>query len=30
MVLVIAPTAWLILGKAPQQSHDLIEVGMED
>jgi drug/metabolite transporter (DMT)-like permease len=24
MVLVIAPTAWLILGKAPQQSHDLL------
>lgn len=30
MVLVIAPTAWLILGKAPQQSHDMIEVEMED
>ncbi len=30
MVLVIAPTAWLILGKASQQSHDLIEVEMED
>jgi len=30
MVLVIAPTAWIILGKAPQQSHDLIEVEMED
>ncbi|HKQ74525.1 MAG TPA: DMT family transporter [Blastocatellia bacterium] len=30
MVLVIAPTAWLILGKAPQQSCDLIEVEMED
>jgi drug/metabolite transporter (DMT)-like permease len=30
MVLVIAPTAWLILGKAPQQSHDLIAVEMED
>src|SRR5499433_3297319 len=30
MALVILPTAWLILGKAPQQSHDLIEVGMED
>jgi len=28
--LVIVPTAWLILGKAPQQSHDLIEVEMED
>ena len=30
MVLVIVPTAWLILGRAPQQSHDLIEVEMED
>jgi drug/metabolite transporter (DMT)-like permease len=30
MVLVIAPTAWLILGGAPQQSHDLTEVEMED
>jgi drug/metabolite transporter (DMT)-like permease len=30
MVLVIAPTAWLILGKGPQQSHDLTEVEMED
>jgi drug/metabolite transporter (DMT)-like permease len=30
MFLVIAPTAWLILGKAPQQSRDLIEVEMED
>jgi drug/metabolite transporter (DMT)-like permease len=30
MVLVIAPTAWLILGKAPQQSHDMTEVEMED
>jgi drug/metabolite transporter (DMT)-like permease len=30
MVLVITPTAWLILAKAPQQSHDLIEVEMED
>jgi drug/metabolite transporter (DMT)-like permease len=30
MVLVITPTAWLILGKAPHQSHDLIEVEMED
>jgi drug/metabolite transporter (DMT)-like permease len=26
MILVIAPTAWIILGKAPQHSHDLIEV----
>jgi drug/metabolite transporter (DMT)-like permease len=24
MALVIAPTAWLILGKAPQQNHDLL------
>jgi drug/metabolite transporter (DMT)-like permease len=30
MVLVIAPSAWLILSKAPQQSHDLIEVEMQD
>jgi len=30
MVLVIAPTAWLILSRAPQQSHDLTEVEMED
>jgi drug/metabolite transporter (DMT)-like permease len=30
MLLVIGPTAWLILGKSPQQSHDLIEVEMED
>ncbi len=30
MVLVIVPTAWLILGKTPEQSHDLIEVEMED
>jgi drug/metabolite transporter (DMT)-like permease len=30
MVLVIAPTSWLILGRAPQQSHDLTEVEMED
>ena len=30
MLLVIGPTAWLILGKPPQQSHDLIEVEMED
>jgi len=29
MVLVVAPTAWLILGRAPQQSHDLTEVEME-
>ncbi len=30
MVLVIVPTAWLILGRTPKQSHDLIEVEMED
>jgi drug/metabolite transporter (DMT)-like permease len=30
MILVIVPTAWLILGRAPQQSHDLTEVEMED
>jgi drug/metabolite transporter (DMT)-like permease len=30
MVLVIAPTTWLILGREPQQTHDLIEVEMED
>jgi drug/metabolite transporter (DMT)-like permease len=30
MVLVIVPTAWLILGGAPKQSRDLIEVEMED
>ena len=30
MVLVIVPTAWVILGKTPQQSHDLIEAEMED
>jgi len=30
MVMVIAPTAWLILGGASQQSHDLTEVEMED
>lgn len=30
MVFVIVPTAWLILGKTPEQSHDLIEVEMED
>jgi hypothetical protein len=30
MILVIAPTAWIILGKAPQQSHVMIEVEMED
>jgi len=30
MVLVIIPTAWLILGGAPKQSRDLIEVEMED
>jgi len=30
MVLVIAPTSWIILGKASQQGLDLIEVEMED
>ena len=30
IILVVAPTAWLILGNAPQQSHDLIEVEIED
>jgi hypothetical protein len=30
MVLVIVPTAWLILSKTPKQSHDLIEVEMGD
>ncbi len=30
MVLVIVPTAWLILSKTPKQSHDLTEVEMED
>lgn len=30
MVLVVVPTAWLILGETPKQSHDLIEVEMED
>jgi drug/metabolite transporter (DMT)-like permease len=30
MVLVIAPTSWIILGKGSQQGHDLIEVEMED
>lgn len=30
MVLVIVPTAWLILSRTPKQSHDLIEVEMED
>lgn len=30
MILVIVPTAWLILGRTPKQSHDLIEVEMED
>jgi drug/metabolite transporter (DMT)-like permease len=30
MVLVIVPTAWLILGREPQQSHDLTEVEMQD
>ncbi|MGE0131542.1 MAG: DMT family transporter [Blastocatellales bacterium] len=30
MVMVIVPTAWLILGKTPRESHDLIEAEMED
>ena len=30
MGLVIGPTAWLILGGAPKQSRDLIEVELED
>ena len=30
MILVIAPTAWIILGKAPQQNHVMVEVEMED
>jgi drug/metabolite transporter (DMT)-like permease len=30
MVLVIAPTAWIILGRASQQSQNLTEVEMED
>jgi drug/metabolite transporter (DMT)-like permease len=30
MSLVIAPTAWLILGREPQQSHDLTEVEMQN
>lgn len=30
MVLVIAPTAWIILGRVSQQSHDLTEVEMGD
>jgi drug/metabolite transporter (DMT)-like permease len=30
MVMVIAPTAWLILGGPSQQSHNLTEVEMED
>jgi drug/metabolite transporter (DMT)-like permease len=30
MTFVIIPTAWLILSKTPAQSHDLIEVEMED
>ena len=29
-VLVVIPTAWLILSRPPAQSHDLIEVEMED
>jgi drug/metabolite transporter (DMT)-like permease len=30
MVLVIAPTSWIILGRESQQGHDLTEVEMED
>ena len=30
MVLVIVPAGWIILGKTPQQSRDLVEVEMED
>jgi len=30
MTFVIIPTAWLILSRTPAQSHDLIEVEMED
>ncbi len=30
MGMVVVPTAWLILGRTPKQSHDLIEVEMED
>lgn len=30
MVMVIVPTAWLILSRTPQQSHNLTEVEMED
>jgi drug/metabolite transporter (DMT)-like permease len=30
MALVVVPTAWLIIGGAPQQNHDLTEVEMED
>jgi drug/metabolite transporter (DMT)-like permease len=30
MTFVIIPTSWLILSKTPAQSHDLIEVEMED
>ncbi|MBI1759885.1 MAG: DMT family transporter [Acidobacteria bacterium] len=30
MVFVIVPTAWLILGRPPQQSRELIEVEMSD
>ena len=30
MLFVIVPTAWLILGRTPKQSHDLVEVEMED
>lgn len=30
MAMVVVPTAWLILSRTPQQSHDLTEVEMED
>lgn len=30
MVMVVVPTAWLILSRTPKQSHDLTEVEMED
>lgn len=30
MILVIVPTGWIILGKTPQQSRELIEAEMED
>jgi drug/metabolite transporter (DMT)-like permease len=30
IVLVALPAAWILLGRTPEQSHDLIEVEMED